>query len=139
MKLKLFVLILAITALGWGQTANTNAAPEKPAQSSAADDATKAGCSDCCKRMGADKEGHGCCHDMNAKSDDKTASCCSGKDGKGCMGKDAKSCMKDGKGCCDMADGKGCCSKAGEDSKMAMACCEGKQCGKAHHHSEMSQ
>ena len=125
MKYKMIAAILALTVMGWAQTA-AQTSPSTPQQSTAP--AEKGKCS-CCDKMSADKadakDGHACCahHDMKAGDDKEMASCCGGKDAKSCMKDDktAASCCKESCGkdktaadCCDRANGKdcgkGCCA-----------------------------
>ena len=140
MKYRLIVLVFIVSLASWAQT-NSPATSDAPNQSSSAQ--TTKDCRDCCKHMAEDKAAGGCCHDMHAKGESKDAACC-GADG--CMGKDGKACMKDASAkpacangkCCEMKGGEGCCSHANGE-KSAMACCSGKQCGKAHDHASMGK
>ncbi|MGA2857177.1 MAG: hypothetical protein ABSE40_09915 [Candidatus Sulfotelmatobacter sp.] len=121
MKYKMLALILALTVASWAQTATQNT-PAAPPQSTAP--AEKGKCP-CCDKMTGAKEGQSCCHHEMAGKDEKTMSCCAGKDEKSCCGgTDAKSCKKSDK------DKGACCADYGKD-KTAAGCCGG-QCGKDH-------
>jgi hypothetical protein len=135
MKPKLFVLILALTALSWAQS--TTPVPSAEQNSTPA----KASCPCCEKMASADHKDMDCCkhHHVSGK-DGKAMSCRAGKDAKDascCSGKDAK-CLKDDKAssCCGTAKpGEGqemaCCAK--DNKNDAKGCCSGNQCGKHDH------
>ena len=147
MKLKICVLILALTVMSWAQSTTANqAAP--PDQKSAAPDG-KPACPCCDKMASADHadqhKGMRACmqHAASSKDAKETTPCCSDKEAKGemacCGGKDAKACVKGDKSsaaCCgECAEGNemACCS--GKDGGAASpGCCGGNRCGKHEHH-----
>ena len=139
MKFRMIVVILALAALPWAQTATPTKPNAAQPSTAAAPAATKADCP-CCQKTAEGKAAESCCahhQDASAKSD---TSCCKRKEGK-----DAMSCMKGDKdksadACC--ANGKcgegkaGCCSKTDKNTEQAaLACCggNGEHCGVAHH------
>jgi hypothetical protein len=121
MKLRVFVLILALSFVVWAQgtPSSPNATPAPEAKS-------------CCHHMDQAKEGEGCCH--HAKAEGKDAMACCGKDK--CEMKDAKSCCggegKDMKACMQQCKkGKRSCGGSASE-KTATNCC-GKSCSRHEH------
>ncbi len=129
MKKQFLAMFLLFGVLAWTQTATQNPpnASQPPAQSST-EQTTKASCA-CGAKMASEKpsaesQPGACCPRMkeSANADDKSQSCCHGKD--------ASACMKDGK--CGSADGctdsaAKCCNMAG-DAKSKSCCAGAKQC-----------
>jgi hypothetical protein len=114
MKHTLLALILALTAVSWGQ----NATPTAPTEPQTSTEKQKCACCDKMSSSGS-KDMKMCArHAKHAK--DGKGSCCAGEKAMSCCGKDGKSCMKDDKTAAS------CCKNCGKD-KTASSCC-GKDC-----------
>ena len=114
MKHTFLALILALTAVSWGQ----NATPTAPADQQTSTEKEKCAC--CDKMSSSDSKDMKMCarHGKHAKG--AKGSCCAGEKAMACCGKDGKSCMKDDKTAAS------CCKNCGKN-KTASSCC-GKDC-----------